>query len=75
MSPIFVGIIGIILLFVLLGLRMQIGFAMALVGFLGFFVLNSFEAGVAVLGIQPYKTAAHYTLSVIPLFQNGQRSL
>jgi len=68
MSPITVGIIGILLLFVLLGLRMQIGFAMALVGFLGFFVLNSFEAGVAVLGIQPYKTAAHYTLSVIPLF-------
>ena len=68
MSPIVVGIIGIILLFVLLGLRMQIGFAMALVGFLGFFVLNSFEAGVAVLGIQAYRTAAHYTLSVIPLF-------
>jgi len=68
MNPIVVGIIGILLLFILLGLRMQIGFAMALVGFLGFFILNSFEAGVAVLGIQSYKTAAHYTLSVIPLF-------
>ncbi len=68
MNPVIVGIIGILLLFVLLGLRMQIGFAMALVGFLGFFILNSFEAGVAVLGIQPYKTAAHYALSVIPLF-------
>ena len=68
MSAIAIGIIGILFLFVLLGLGMQIGFAMALVGFLGFFVLNSFEAGIAVLGIQPYKTAAHYTLSVIPLF-------
>jgi tripartite ATP-independent transporter DctM subunit len=68
MNPIVVGIIGILLLFILLGLRMQIGFAMALVGFLGFFALNSFEAGIAVLGIQSYKTAAHYTLSVIPLF-------
>ncbi len=68
MNPITIGILGIIALFVLLGLRMQIGFAMALVGFLGFFVLNSFDAGVAVLGILPYKTAAHYTLSVIPLF-------
>ena len=68
MSPIVAGIIGIGLLFILLGLRMQIGFAMALVGFIGFFYLNSFEAALAVLGIQPYKTAAHYTLSVIPLF-------
>lgn len=68
MNPIVIGIIGILFLLVLLALRMQIGFAMALVGFLGFFVLNSFEASIAVLGIQSYKTAAHYTLSVIPLF-------
>ena len=47
---------------------MQIGFAMALVGFLGFWALNSFDSGLAVLGIEPYITAAHYTLSVIPLF-------
>jgi len=67
-DPIWIGILGIIFLFILLALRMQIGFAMALVGFLGFWVLNSFESGFAVLGIEPYKTAAHYTLSVIPLF-------
>jgi len=68
MSPILIGILGIILLFVLFAMRMQIGFAMALVGFLGFVVLNSFEAGLGVLGIEPFKAAAHYTLSVIPLF-------
>lgn len=68
MDPIWTGIIGIIFLFILLALRMQIGFAMALVGFLGFWALNSFDSGLAVLGIEPYITAAHYTLSVIPLF-------
>ncbi len=68
MDPIWTGIVGIIFLFILLALRMQIGFAMALVGFLGFWALNSFESGFAILGIEPYKTAAHYTLSVIPLF-------
>lgn len=68
MSPVLIGILGILLLFVLLALRMQIGFAMALVGFLGFIILNSFEAGMGILGIEPFKTAASYTLSVIPLF-------
>ena len=55
MDPIWIGILGIIFLFILLALRMQIGFAMALVGFLGFWTLNSFESGLAVLGIEPYK--------------------
>jgi len=68
MSPIAVGIIGILVLFILLAMRMQIGFAMALVGFLGFIVLNSFESAIGVLGIEPFNTAAAYTLSVIPLF-------
>jgi C4-dicarboxylate transporter DctM subunit len=68
MTPVLVGILGIILLFILFALRMQIGFAMALVGFLGFFALNSFEAAIGVLGIEPFKASASYTLSVIPLF-------
>jgi C4-dicarboxylate transporter DctM subunit len=68
MSPISIGILGILVLFVFLAMRMQIGFAMALVGFLGFMVLNSFEAALGVLGIDPIRTTANYTLSVIPLF-------
>ena len=68
MTPVLIGILGIILLFILFALRMQIGFAMALVGFLGFFALNSFEAAIGVLGIEPFKASASYTLSVIPLF-------
>ena len=68
MSPVAVGILGILVLFILLAMRMQIGFAMALVGFLGFIVLNSFESAIGVLGIDPIRTSASYTLSVIPLF-------
>lgn len=68
MSPIIIGILGILLLFLLLAMRMQIGFTMALVGFLGFIVLNSFDAGMGVIGIEPFKTAASYHFSVIPLF-------
>lgn len=68
MDPITTGIIGIIALLVLLILRMPIGFAMMLVGFLGFWSLNSFDSAFAILGIEAYKTASNYTLSVIPLF-------
>ncbi len=68
MNPITIGILGILVLFLLLAMRMQIGFAMALVGFLGFVVLSSFDSAIGVLGIQPFNTTASYTLSVIPLF-------
>ncbi|MFZ0448075.1 MAG: TRAP transporter large permease [Desulfatiglandaceae bacterium] len=68
MNPIIVGIIGILFLFLLLAMRMQIAFAMALVGFLGFIVLSSFDSAVGLLGILPFDTTASYTLSVIPLF-------
>ena len=39
MSAVTIGIFGIFFLFLLLAMRMQIGFSMALVGFLGFAVL------------------------------------
>ena len=68
MSPIAIGILGILALFVLLALRMQIGFAMALVGAVGVYLLTSYGAAIGVLGMVPFKAAANYTLSVIPLF-------
>ncbi len=43
MSPLVVGILGIGVLFILLALRMQIGFAMCFVGFGGFLVLSNFD--------------------------------
>ncbi len=68
MNPLIIGILGIGVLFVLLALRMQIGFAMALVGFGGFAILSGFGPGLAILGFEPYQTVSSYTLSVIPLF-------
>ena len=68
MSPLTVGIIGIFFLFLLLALRMQIGFSMALVGFLGFAVLSSLGSSFAIMGMEPFKIGAAYSLTVIPLF-------
>jgi tripartite ATP-independent transporter DctM subunit len=67
-SPLTVGIIGIFFLFLLLALRMQIGFSMALVGFLGFAVLSSLSSSFAIMGMEPFKIGAAYSLTVIPLF-------
>ncbi|MCF8094248.1 MAG: TRAP transporter large permease [Desulfobacteraceae bacterium] len=68
MSPQLIGIIGIGVLFVFLALRMYIGIAMALVGFVGMCILVGSNAGINLLGIVPLSVGSSYTLSVIPLF-------
>jgi len=68
MEPVTIGLIGIACLFLLFALRMQIGFSMALVGFLGFSILGSFKSGFSLLGMESFKVAASYGLTVIPLF-------
>lgn len=68
MSPEIVGIFGIVLLLILFGLRMQVGFSMLIVGFIGFSYLANTSSGLTLLGMVPYATASAYGLSVIPLF-------
>jgi len=68
MSPVSIGIIGIFFLFLLLALRMQIGFSMAVVGFLGYALLGSLKPSFTVLGFEPFKIGVQYSLTVIPLF-------
>ncbi|MGD9161428.1 MAG: TRAP transporter large permease [Desulfobacteraceae bacterium] len=68
MSPEMVGVICIIIMFLLLALRMYIGIAMAIVGFLGMWHLIGLDAALGVLGITPLAEGSSYTLSVIPLF-------
>jgi len=68
MSPIVIGGIGIFFLFLLLAMRMQIGFSMAMVGFLGFAILGSLKPSFTILGMEPFKIGGSYSLTVIPLF-------
>jgi tripartite ATP-independent transporter DctM subunit len=64
-----VGIIGIaILLIVLFFLGMPVGFAMAVVGFFGFWYVVSFEAAITVVGTDIWGTFSKYGLTVVPLF-------
>jgi tripartite ATP-independent transporter DctM subunit len=68
MSPELIGILGIVLMFIFLALRMYIGMAMALIGFLGLCKIVGLDAGISILGITPLAEGSSYTLSVIPLF-------
>ncbi len=69
MSLTVVGIIGIIvLLLVLFFLGMPVGFAMAVVGFCGFWYAVSFKAAIAMVGTDVWATFSKYGLTVIPLF-------
>jgi tripartite ATP-independent transporter DctM subunit len=68
MDPITIGLIGCIALLVLLIIGMPIAFATALIGFLGIFAIKSWSVAASTVGYLVYPLAAHYTLSVIPMF-------
>jgi tripartite ATP-independent transporter DctM subunit len=68
MTPVFSGIVGIGLLFVLLALGMPIGFAMGLVGVVGFALLVSLHAAVIKVGVITFDLATNYAIGTVPLF-------
>ena len=69
MSLTMVGVVGIILLIaVLFFLGMPVGFAMAIVGFVGFWYVVSFNAAINMVGADIWGTFSKYGLTVIPLF-------
>lgn len=64
-----IGVLGIvILLLIIFFLAMPVGFAMAVVGFCGFWYVVSFKAALTMAGTDLWTTFAKYGLTVIPLF-------
>jgi len=63
-----IGVIGILFLFVLIFLKVPIGFSMFLVGAAGYAVIVSPQAALVKLGTDPFNNVNNYTLSVIPMF-------
>ena len=68
MSPTAIGLIGIAALFILIFLRIPVGFVMAAVGFLGFGCIVSFDASMNMLAKDLFSVFGSYNLTVIPLF-------
>jgi C4-dicarboxylate transporter, DctM subunit len=68
MTPFEVGLLGLAVVILLMAAKVPIGFAMGMVGFVGFAYLNSMNASLSIMGIVPYTTSAAYDMSVLPLF-------
>jgi len=67
-NPTVVGLIGIAFLFILMFLRMPVGFVMAAVGFVGFGYTVSFDASMSMVAKDLFSVFGSYSLTVIPLF-------
>ncbi|WP_187969043.1 TRAP transporter large permease [Aquibium microcysteis] len=68
MTDTLIAIGGFVGLFVLIILRVPIGFAMGIAGVAGFAAVSGWKPGLNLLMNSPLRTASDYTLSVIPMF-------
>lgn len=68
MTGVELGIAALILLIVLIALRMPIGIALIGVSILGLWMLTNWRVAWGSLGLIPYKFAANWILSSVPMF-------
>ncbi len=68
MNEVAVGLIGLALVLILFLTGIELAFVMALVGFVGFSYLRSWNAGLNMLAKDFYDVFASYGFTVIPLF-------
>jgi C4-dicarboxylate transporter DctM subunit len=68
MTEILVGLIGLLVLLLLFSTGIELGFAMALVGFAGFAYLNGFHSAVNLLSRDFFDVITTYGYTVFPLF-------
>ena len=68
MSPVTMGIIGIVILLVLFFMELPVGIAMLLVGFVGVWCIAGLPQAFHLLCSVPYKVSFEYLWSLIPLF-------
>lgn len=68
MNEVTVGLIGIFAVLILFSLGIEIGFAMAMVGFVGFAYLQTFDSALIILGRDFFDVLSSYGYTVFPLF-------
>jgi C4-dicarboxylate transporter, DctM subunit len=68
MSEVTVGIVGLFLLLALFMTGIDLAFAMAIIGFVGFAYLRSFEGACSMIATDMFEVLSSYSLTVIPLF-------
>jgi tripartite ATP-independent transporter DctM subunit len=67
-NPIIIGTIGIGVILLLMACGLPIGFAMILVGFVGFAYLVNVTAALNIVGTVPFSVISNYDWLVLPLF-------
>ena len=68
MTPLVVGIFGVVAMLVLLVCSLPVAIAMGLVGVAGYAAVISGKAALAMLSADLYDVFSNYNLTVIPLF-------
>jgi len=68
MSEVMIGIFALIVLLLLFATGIELGFAMALVGFVGFGYLNGFPSATSLLARDLFDVFSNYGYTVFPLF-------
>ncbi|MCX7857278.1 MAG: TRAP transporter large permease [Deltaproteobacteria bacterium] len=68
MSEVNIGLLGLCVLLVFFATGIELGFAMALVGFLGFAYTNGLQAAANLLARDLFEVITNYGYSVFPLF-------
>ncbi|MGE4337593.1 MAG: TRAP transporter large permease [Pigmentiphaga sp.] len=68
MAPLDIGLMGLVVLVILMGLRMPIGLALNLVSFFGIWAVLSLKSALGAVASLPYEFSAHWSLSAIPMF-------
>jgi tripartite ATP-independent transporter DctM subunit len=68
MNEMTIGIIALVVLLALFATGIELGFAMAAVGFVGFAYFNGFQAAMSLLGRDLYDVMTNYGYTVFPLF-------
>ena len=68
MNEITVGIVALLILLLLFGTGIELGFAMALIGFVGFAFLNGIPSAMNLIGRDIYDVITNYGYTVFPLF-------
>ncbi|HOK39430.1 MAG TPA: TRAP transporter large permease [bacterium] len=62
------GIFGFIILIIFIFLNIPVGFAMAIIGFIGYALIVNFNAALSMIALNTWDVFSSYSLTVIPLF-------
>ena len=68
MSNELIGLIGVVVLIVLIGCRVWIGAALAIVGFCGVIITNGWTTAMGILVTSPFSNIDNYITTAIPMF-------